>query len=201
MRHLRHYAAHGRSIGFLHDLVQLTKTEAAHNVLLLRRKSNRAAVILNLDLRRKGFRFLFLSHHTIDLYLDGGRTAAARSASYNSSTCLPRRRATSKGSFIFSNPSKVARTTLCGFVEPRTFVRTSRTPAARITARTAPPAITPVPCEAGFISTRPEPNRPINSWGRVFSISGTRIRFFFAASTPFLIARGTSRALPVPKPT
>src|SRR6185503_3089009 len=29
----------------------------------------------------------------------------------------------------------------------------------------------------------------------------TRIRFFFAASTAFLIAKGTSRALPVPKPT
>src|SRR6185436_15666135 len=50
-------------------------------------------------------------------------------------------------------------------------------------------------------STRPAPNRPINSCGNVFSISGTRIRFFFAASTPFLIASGTSRALPVPNPT
>src|SRR5262249_10340341 len=110
-------------------------------------------------------------------------------------------RATSKGFFIFNKPSKAARTTLCGLVDPRTFVRTSRTPAACIPARTAPPAITPVPCEAGFISTRPDPKRPINSCGNVFSISGTRIRFFFAASTPFLIAKGTSRALPVPKPT
>src|SRR5262249_55485344 len=31
--------------------------------------------------------------------------------------------------------------------------------------------------------------------------SGTRIRFFFAASIPFLIAEGTSFALPMPKPT
>src|SRR5690606_10064398 len=33
------------------------------------------------------------------------------------------------------------------------------------------------------------------------SISGTRIRLFFAASTAFLMAFGTSFALPVPKPT
>src|ERR671919_3081808 len=32
-------------------------------------------------------------------------------------------------------------------------------------------------------------------------LSGTRIRFFFAASIPFLIADGTSLALPTPKPT
>src|SRR5919199_1603012 len=68
---------------------------------------------------------------------------------YNSSTCLPRRRATSNGSFMFSSPSKVARTTLCGFVEPRTFVRTSWTPAACMTARTAPPAMTPVLADDG----------------------------------------------------
>src|SRR5436190_3975860 len=42
---------------------------------------------------------------------------------------------------------------------------------------------------------------PINSWGSVPSMSGTRIRLFLAASTAFLIALGTSFALPVPKPT
>src|SRR5262245_38433605 len=35
----------------------------------------------------------------------------------------------------------------------------------------------------------------------VLPCSGTRIRFFFAASMPFLIAEGTSFALPTPKPT
>src|ERR1043166_6507033 len=37
--------------------------------------------------------------------------------------------------------------------------------------------------------------------GIVEPCSGTRIRFFFAASMPFLIADGTSFALPMPKPT
>src|SRR5688572_11852135 len=35
----------------------------------------------------------------------------------------------------------------------------------------------------------------------VVPLSGTLIRFFFAASMPFLIADGTSFALPTPKPT
>src|SRR4029453_8648674 len=124
-----------------------------------------------------------------------------RDPDYISSTCLPRKRASSIGSFMRRSASKVARTTLCGLVEPSTFVRTSLTPTACMTARTAPPAITPVPSEAGFTSTRPAPYSPINWCGSVLLISGTRIKFFFAASMPFLIARGTSRALPVPNPT
>ena len=35
----------------------------------------------------------------------------------------------------------------------------------------------------------------------VVPVSGTLIRFFLAASIPFLIAEGTSFALPTPKPT
>src|SRR5215212_5845583 len=121
--------------------------------------------------------------------------------SHSSSTCLPRRRATSNGSFMLRRPSKVARTTLCGLPEPSTLVRTSWTPAACMTARTAPPAMTPVPSEAGFIRTRPAPCWPMIGCGRVLPMSGTRIKFFFAASIAFLMATGTSRALPVPKPT
>ena len=46
-----------------------------------------------------------------------------------------------------------------------------------------------------------EPNFPTTMCGIVVPRSGTRIRFFFAASMPFLIADGTSFALPMPKPT
>src|SRR4051812_30895961 len=69
------------------------------------------------------------------------------------------------------------------------------------TARTAPPAMRPVPSGAGFSSTLPEPNLPTTWCGIVVPLSGTRIRLFFAASIPFLIADGTSFALPTPKPT
>src|SRR5687768_17429979 len=74
-------------------------------------------------------------------------------------------------------------------------------PQLSTTARTAPPAIRPVPSGAGFSSTAPEPNLPTTWCGIVVPRSGTLIRFFLAASMPFLIADGTSLALPTPKPT
>src|SRR6186713_2223131 len=69
------------------------------------------------------------------------------------------------------------------------------------TARTAPPAMMPVPSGAGLSSTCPAPKRPSTGCGTVVPLSGTRISDFFAASMPFLIAEGTSFALPTPKPT
>src|SRR5205809_164029 len=49
---------------------------------------------------------------------------------------------------------------LWGLVEPRLFVRMSRTPAHSSTARTGPPAITPVPVAAGVDTPRPAPSPP-----------------------------------------
>src|SRR5579871_6541228 len=70
-----------------------------------------------------------------------------------------------------------------------------------MTARTGPPAITPVPSGAGFSRTRPLPNSPSTTCWMVVVRTFTLRRFFFAASMPFLIAAGTSFALPVPNPT
>jgi len=64
-----------------------------------------------------------------------------------------------------------------------------------------PPAITPVPSEAGLTSTRPAPYSPISSCGRVLLIRGTRIKLFFAASIAFLIAGELREPCPWPKPT
>ncbi len=47
--------------------------------------------------------------------------------------------------------------TLCGFVVRSDFVRMSWIPTDSSTARTGPPAMTPVPAAAGFSSTRPAP--------------------------------------------
>src|SRR5687768_1751677 len=110
-------------------------------------------------------------------------------------------RATNAGSFRPIKPAKVARTTLCGLAEPSDLVSTLWMPQLSTTARTAPPAMRPVPSGAGFSSTLPEPNLPTTMCGMVAPRSGTRIRFFFAASIPFLMAEGTSFALPMPKPT
>src|SRR5438045_2686763 len=70
-----------------------------------------------------------------------------------------------------------------------------------MTARTGPPAMTPVPAGAGFSSTRPLPYTPRTVCWMVVASTCTRRKFFLAASMPFLIAAGTSLALPVPKPT
>ena len=71
-------------------------------------------------------------------------------------------------------------------------------PAVSTTARTGPPAITPVPSEAGLSSTRPEPNSPSVSCGIVVPLRGTWTMFRLAISIPLRMATGTSFALPAP---
>ena len=69
-------------------------------------------------------------------------------------------------------------------------------PAHSSTARTGPPAMTPVPAEAGRSITTPAAASPCTGCGMVLPMRGTRKKFFFASSTPLLMAVGTSRALP-----
>src|SRR6267378_2744062 len=64
------------------------------------------------------------------------------------SSSTPRSLATRRAVVRCWRPSSVARTMLCGLVEPRLLVRMSRTPAHSSTARTGPPAMTPVPDQA-----------------------------------------------------
>src|SRR4051794_9629876 len=90
---------------------------------------------------------------------------------------------------------------LCGLVEPRLLVRMSLMPTHSITARTAPPAITPAPGAAGFIHTLPAPCSPVTSCGIVDPVSGTWTRLRRAASTALRTASETSFALPDAKPT
>ena len=92
----------------------------------------------------------------------------------------------------------MARVTLTGFVEPWTLARMSRIPADSTTARTAPPAMTPVPWEAGLSMTRAAAYSSRTSCGIVVPTIGIRMRFFFASSTPLRIDSGTSPALPMP---
>ena len=51
-------------------------------------------------------------------------------------------------------------TTNAGAADNLDFASTSVIPTLSITARIAPPAITPVPCEAGLMNTKPPPKRP-----------------------------------------
>ncbi len=74
-------------------------------------------------------------------------------------------------------------------------------PAASTTARTAPPAITPVPGDAGLSSTSEAENTPFTWNGIVVPTIATSMRCFLPSSTALRIASGTSVALPRPTPT
>src|SRR3954447_16889496 len=74
-------------------------------------------------------------------------------------------------------------------------------PAHSRTARTGPPAITPVPGDAGRSSTTPAASSPWIGCGMVPWMRGTLKNAFFASSTPLAMAAGTSLALPYPTPT
>src|SRR5262245_21503270 len=116
-------------------------------------------------------------------------------------TRTPRRADSSSAECRLRNASIVAWVTLTGLVEPYTLARMSRIPAASTTARTEPPAMTPVPCEAGLSMTLLALNWVRTSCGIVVPTIGIRISFFFASSTPLRIASGNSPALPRPAPT
>ena len=85
---------------------------------------------------------------------------------------------------------------------PSDFDTISRIPANSRTARTEPPAIIPVPAGAGLMITLAAPLLAIASCATVRpSIRGIFMIFLFAAWIAFLIASGTSAALPIPRPT
>src|SRR6478672_4478965 len=144
MWNFRNHPANRRSIFKLAYRIQLVEAQPLYDQLLIDVESDSAAVVLNLDFLSSG---LFLSCHNNYPRI--------------SSSDFSRRRATSCGSFKLRSPSNVALITLCGFEVPIDFVRMFETPAACMTARTAPPAMIPVPSTAGFSSTRPAPNNPI----------------------------------------
>src|SRR5215216_3499595 len=186
MADLENHAARLGRVGQFHRVADAAQAHPFHRLALRLVEPDRAPHQRDLQLLRGGLRRCLLGH-------DYAPTSSASS--------LPRQRATSAGSFRSISPLNVARTTLCGFAEPSDFVSTFWMPAASTTARTAPPAMMPVPSGAGFNSTCPAPKRPSTGCGTVVPASGTRMSDFFAASMPFLIAEGTSFALPTPKPT
>src|SRR5699024_1306816 len=77
-----------------------------------------------------------------------------------SSTVLPRLAAISAGVAQSRRPLSVGRTRLYGLLEPRLLATTLRTPMTSKMARMGPPAMTPVPSEAGEIRTRDAPCGP-----------------------------------------
>src|SRR5690606_27880657 len=118
-----------------------------------------------------------------------------------SSTFLPRLAAMADGECMPARPLTVARTRLIGLREPTALASTSFTPTASSTARMAPPAITPVPSDAGCMKTRAAPWPAFTVWYSVPPFRCTAVMLRRACSIDFWMATGTSRALPYPKPT
>src|SRR6056297_1676224 len=122
--------------------------------------------------------------------------ARSMAAGATSSSGRPRRAATASGGSSIFSAVTVAWTMLMALSEPSDLLRTSCTPAHSSTARTGPPAITPVPGAAGRSRTTPAAASPVTGCGMVPWMRGTLKKCFLASSTPLAIAAGTSLALP-----
>src|SRR4030042_1162981 len=107
------------------------------------------------------------------------------------SLVLFRTLATWSGFMMFFRARIVAWATVTGLLERRDLVRMSLIPASSMMTRTAPPAMNPVPFEAGRKTTRPAPCRPWTIWGMVVSARVMGTRLFLAASPGLAGAWGT----------
>src|SRR5512133_422557 len=128
------------------------QTQAPQGVPLILLSANRAPHLANLQ----------LGHHE-----STASRARNRAAGATSSTAFPRRLATDSGCSRLCSAATVACTTLMALAEPSDFASTSRTPAHSSTARAEPPAITPVPGEAGRSMTTPAAFSPCTGCGIV----------------------------------
>ena len=175
MLHLQDLAAHRRAIANDHGLSNVAETKAPNRFFLSCGATDQASH----ERQLKRFR----------------HTSPFHRGNYSAFATILSKRSCFK-------PSRVARTALFAFRVPTHFVKMSLTPTDSRTARTAPPAITPVPGAAGRMITFAAPKVPTTSWGMVRpSISLTLRNDFLALRLALPIASGTSPAFPVPKPT
>src|SRR5664280_9437 len=121
------------------------------------RTKSLAVILLAADLTT-GLGHLQPCHHAPALAALAATPAASErsiAAGATSSRDLPRRAATASGRSSIRRASTVAWTMLIALSEPRDLDRTSWMPAHSSTARTGPPAMTPVPGAAGRSMTTP----------------------------------------------
>src|SRR5262245_8942118 len=154
-------------------------------------RSQRLALVLLAPDGRAHLTYLQPRHQ-----VDTSARALSSAGGATSSTGMPRRLATDSGVSSERSASTVACTMLIALDEPSDLLSTSWMPAHSSTARTGPPAITPVPGAAGRSSTTPADFSACTGCGIVPWMRGTLKKLFFASSTPLAIAAGTSLALP-----
>src|SRR5713226_6125212 len=152
--HLMNHAAHRRRVLAFHHLMQSPQAEAADGLTHVIGAGDKTDHPFDLQCTvvfRRGF---FLRGHPL---LSLTAAFSLDPLPLISSTVFERVSATCAASFKPSSAAKVALTTLCGLEVPIDFVSTLVIPATCITLRTGPPAITPVPSDAGFNNTCAEP--------------------------------------------
>src|SRR5450755_4572225 len=101
--------------------------------------------------------------HQRDTYGPAFLLGSHAHASVNCSTVRPRLAAISAGELQCSSAFSVARTMLYGLVEPWHLARMLVTPTTSNTARIGPPAMIPVPPDAGCMNTLVAPQRPMTA--------------------------------------
>src|SRR6478609_1490024 len=183
------HAADLRAVLLDDDIADALETERTQGLALVGLDADRALLLLDLELRHQ-------EDTSADTPAGTSARALSSAAGATSSTGRPRRAATCSGCSSMRSASTVAWTMLIWFDEPSDLLRMSWMPAHSSTARTGPPAITPVPGAAGRSMTTPAAFSPWTGCGIVPWMRGTRKKCFFASSTPLAIAAGTSLALP-----
>src|SRR3954452_367058 len=175
------HAADLGAVLFHDDVADPLQPQASQRLALISLASDGRPRLLDLE----------LGHHSAT-----SARALRRAAGVTCSTVRPRCAATASGVFSIRRAATVAPTMFRAFDEPSDLLRTSWTPAHSRTARTGPPAMTPVPGAAGRSSTTPAAFSPCTGCGMVPWMRGTRNIDFFASSTPLAMAAGNSLALP-----
>src|SRR5919107_664567 len=187
---VRHEVSHGRDDAA--DLGSVLLDDDVADALEAERAQRLPLVLLPAD-RRAGLGHLEPRHHAPVPAARARSIAAGATCSSES----PRRAATASGRSRPRSAATVAWTMLMALDEPSDLLSTSWMPAHSSTARTGPPAMTPVPGDAGRRNTTPAAASPWMGCGMVPWMRGTRKKFFLASSTPLAIAAGTSLALPL----
>src|SRR5437870_4152846 len=138
MRNALHHSPNGGIVRPLGDPVHLSQAQRLERVAHVSRAADSAANLLHAQR-------LLLRIGLLRVHAASPPSSPPRSALYSFSlrSCL--------------SASNVALTTLCGFAVPSDFVRMFWMPADSRIARTGPPAMTPVPSDAGLRRTFPAP--------------------------------------------
>src|ERR1700682_358417 len=158
----------GLVVGQLAGLVELAEAERCHACLDLVRVADAALAPGRPDHALTSFGSWLAGSVVLDCsvsrvpFSSAERKARASLRPAISSTVLPRSSAISWAVRSDCSASIAARTVLIGLLVPSDLVRMSLMPDASITARIAPPEITPVPGAAGFmrILAAPHLKRP-----------------------------------------